>query len=540
LGDALWTIDATLKAKGFTLQRPPLVYRGQISVHGQNAEIEINIPNVAFAALPEVKLLDRSGLSVREIAHVNGDGVICYVGEGGLPLDMYNPGGSVLRILEEVEATLARSFGGRSIAEFEAELASYWKGIPVLFAVCHRGDRGIISADLLSEGGMPYPIVVEQGKWQHVKASRRAATILAFPTNLRHGREFPPTHLAAVVDYIATHDPPDGWRDAVLAAAASSHAVFLLAPNAIFGWVPDFPPSLNAIKTQSRAFRAGYFRSAMERVLAEVKVDRMTGIDASLRFSVERNLAGRNSLIGKQIALVGCGTIGSHLGKLLVQSGAGCEGTLSLYDTDKVSPGNLGRHLLGFNEIGREKAQALADHLRTFHPDISVKAFCRDATKEWSKLELSDLVIDATGDWNVASILNDMTVRSKRKGLAVLHSWVFGNGVAAQSFLNLNDGLACFRCLKTGFEGQWRYNPLKDVTSAVRQAPARCGEAGYIPFSVDAPVAAASLSIRAILDWAAGQPGQRLRTIVLDHKEGRESVKWVSPSRLDNCPACGK
>jgi hypothetical protein len=122
---------------------------------------------------------------------------------------------------------------------------------------------------------------------------------------------------------------------------------------------------------------------------------------------------------------------------------------------------------------------------------------------------------------------------------ALLHTWVFGNGVAAQSFLNLRDLGACFRCLKTDFAGQWRVNPLRDTTTEQVQAAARCGEAGYVPFAVDAPCAAANLTLRAAMDWAGDQPGQRLRTTVLDQKAGRERVPWVSPEKLPRCPACG-
>ena len=131
-------------------------------------------------------------------------------------------------------------------------------------------------------------------------------------------------------------------------------------------------------------------------------------------------------------------------------------------------------------------------------------------------------------------------MRSQKDGskLAVLHAWVFGNGIAAQTFLNLNDGLACYRCLKPTFDGPWRYSPVKDVKKLVTLAPAACGEAGYVPFAADAPVAAATLALRAILDWAGKKSGQRLRTITLNHEDGID-LKWASPKRFDGCPACG-
>jgi len=254
---------------------------------------------------------------------------------------------------------------------------------------------------------------------------------------------------------------------------------------------------------------------------------------------VQRNILGK-SLIGKKISLIGAGTIGGNLARLLVQSGAGCGEDFAIYDTDVLRPGNLGRHVLGFGDLGRPKAEAMADLLRNFHPDVRVRPMNRNALDDWDALGRSNLIIDATGEYNVAAALNHMRMRSSRDGgeLAVLHAWVFGNGVAAQTFLNLNDNFGCYRCLRPAFDGPWSYAPVKDVKRLADMAPAVCGEAGYIPFAADAPNTAASLALRAILDWAAGRPGQRMRTITLDHETGKE-VKWASPLRHKGCPACG-
>jgi hypothetical protein len=128
LGDPIWIVNATLKAKGFSLSYPPSTYRGLIYAHGNEAAVEIDIPDLTFVKMPKVRLIDRARLPVKNLAHINVDDTICYVGEGGLPLDLYDPGGSVLRVLREAEIALERSFGGQAAKEFEGEMASYWKG----------------------------------------------------------------------------------------------------------------------------------------------------------------------------------------------------------------------------------------------------------------------------------------------------------------------------------------------------------------------------------------------------------------------------
>jgi hypothetical protein len=365
--------------------------------------------------------------------------------------------------------------------------------------------------------------------------------VLVFDRPLRHAKGFPPERLDQAIAYIAGQEnPPAGWRAAVLNASARLDGILLAAPNAIVGWRPKLEGALALILAKPKGFRPNFLRTALASRTKEVMLKHETATEANLRFCVGRNLDGRTGLIGKRFAMIGCGTIGGYLAHLLVQNGAGCDAPFTLYDLDTLKPGNLGRHVLGFGDLSRPKAEALADFVQGFHPDVDVDYSHGNALVDWDGLTRCDLVIDATGDANVSTALNELYLRARRDGqqLALLHAWVFGNGVAGQSFLNLGDGLACYRCLRAGFGGQWRYNPMRDPNAQVRRAPAHCGEGGYVPFPSDAPVAAAALAARAAIDWAGGEPGFRLRTTIVDSVQGRDRLAWVSPAPLAECAAC--
>lgn len=382
--------------------------------------------------------------------------------------------------------------------------------------------------------------MVPAGTWKHLPSrGRRPATVLYFDGNLRHSTDFGADNLRDLLSWLEAqpHAPP-GWREAIVASAVDQSMTLLVAPNAIVGWLPQPHRGLTALR-KSKGVRKTFYQERAAAALEKFGISRMTGIDADLQYIVERNLYGSPSLIGKHIVLIGCGMIGSHLARQLVQCGAGCDAALELFDTDTLRPGNLGRHLLGFDALNQPKARALAEHLRGFHPDLQVTPHYQDALRHWETIARADLIIDATGEFNVSVALNDLRIKSSRGSdeLALLHSWVFGNGIAVQSFLNLNDGYACYRCLRPVFAAPWTHSPLKDVNAEATLAPARCGEGGYIPFAVDAPTVAASLALRAALDWASGHPGSRLRTITLDQEAGR-TRKWTSPTRHPGCPAC--
>src|SRR3546814_1803276 len=107
------------------------------------------------------------------------------------------------------------------------------------------------------------------------------------------------------------------------------------------------------------------------------------------------------------------------------------------------------------------------------------------AVASWLLLKNCDIIIYATGDWNVQTNLNEQFLEDLGTHLtALLHCWVFANGVGVQSFLNLGDDKACFRCLKPEFAGNWRY-PAAQNGIETEFTPATCGDGTFAAFSVD-------------------------------------------------------
>lgn len=108
-----------------------------------------------------------------------------------------------------------------------------------------------------------------------------------------------------------------------------------------------------------------------------------------------------------RIALLGCGALGSTIAELLVRGGAQ---SLLLLDNDKLAAGNLVRHTLTGADIGREKANALADRLRSVNPHVVIRAETGDVPV--GKKELEELleeygaVLDCTAVADVPQLLS--------------------------------------------------------------------------------------------------------------------------------------
>ena len=79
----------------------------------------------------------------------------------------------------------------------------------------------------------------------------------------------------------------------------------------------------------------------------------------------QRNVPDMQTLSGKRLVIIGCGTIGGYLAEMLVKAGAGTAGgQLTLVDFDSLYPQNIGRHRLGFPNLFSNKATGMVEELQ--------------------------------------------------------------------------------------------------------------------------------------------------------------------------------
>ena len=120
---------------------------------------------------------------------------------------------------------------------------------------------------------------------------------------------------------------------------------------------------------------------------------------ARARFSGIDRLYGQGSvarLLGRHVAVVGLGGVGSWVAEALARTGVGA---LTLIDADDICVSNTNRQLPAIEgQYGRNKAQAMAERCRAINPSMGVHA--REAFVTPSNLEEMlgggyDLVVDA-------------------------------------------------------------------------------------------------------------------------------------------------
>ena len=122
-----------------------------------------------------------------------------------------------------------------------------------------------------------------------------------------------------------------------------------------------------------------------------------------LRAGAPRTVA---ALQRRSVAIVGVGAVGSFLADNLARAGIG---RLHLVDPDVLRPGNCIRHLVGYDRIGQPKIAAVHDTL--IDSELMDSATIKTTHERLGPclaadlLEENDVVVDATADDNVRSLL---------------------------------------------------------------------------------------------------------------------------------------
>lgn len=160
------------------------------------------------------------------------------------------------------------------------------------------------------------------------------------------------------------------------------------------------------------------------------------------------------TLSNARIVVVGQGSLGSPVALHLARAGVG---HLTVIDPDELSSANLGRHVLGTSELGRNKAIAMRDRLQLDVPIVTVLAI--PSYVELSVLmhpevfEKADVVISTSADWASEALLWRM--KSEGASWRLIQSWSEPHALVGHALV-AKDGSADARPLFTD-KGSFRH-----------------------------------------------------------------------------------
>ncbi len=202
---------------------------------------------------------------------------------------------------------------------------------------------------------------------------------------------------------------------------------------------------------------------------------------------------GQRLLARGHVAIVGCGATGAAAAALLARAGVG---TLTLIDRDIVEESNLQRQVLFDEADAREampKAEAAKRKIAQFNSRTVVRAHVADLVPAniHALLEDSDILLDATDNFETRYLLNDYAVEQNRP-------WIYAAAIGAYAAtMNILPGeTACLACI-------FPKPPAGTV--------ATCDTAGILNTAVNI---AASVEVTETLKFLVGARAQMRRTLL--------------------------
>lgn len=169
---------------------------------------------------------------------------------------------------------------------------------------------------------------------------------------------------------------------------------------------------------------------------------------------------GNLTNIDKKVAVIGCGSVGSHLVQGLFDIGIQ---QVLLIDPDTLSFDNINRHVCGATNVGNKKADALRKQLRSHYPTSKIHVCNEDILKFLTLypegLNSYDLIIAAIGNTPVEQRLNEMQLNGAIIP-PILNVWVEPYLAAGHALWI--DSVNSVNINQLFYQGKYKYQVLRD------------------------------------------------------------------------------
>lgn len=451
---------------GWAIQPPDIAQRIIVFV---DSRYPFSIPKTAIDPAP----------ASLTYPHVEKDGYLC-IAEVAVPKDEEALELVAQNIIAESVELIKKCVSGENQKDFQDEILSYWDraksdNTPKCYSLLDLdkdktarevkvwkriGDKKInFVADTCEEGerwlnqkfGKECP-------WDHEDA------LFAWSDKILTPQEYPQNN-QEVCDLLRNHCGREALGIYQELAGKTPEKIDVIigfetdAGKALVGIVLDRPRDSSSYRMTARqeltkGFRAGNVnpviagnRYASAKAISQrLNIQR---VDPSWTLSRDSNKRIK-ALKDKTVTIVGCGSIGSEIARMLAQNGIS---TFNLIDPDTMDWENLGRHALGAESIdikgSDSKTSMLEETLKSQFPHITILSA---HSEKWENvlvtdpesLHESDLIIMATGDWPAENAMNKYMLAQKSFP-PILYGWAEAYAAAGHSFAVLENG-GCFNC----------------------------------------------------------------------------------------------
>lgn len=438
----------------------------------------IGLPSRFPYVLPYIFLKEREIFPCM-VPHIEKDGYICYLSSEGLLLNPEKTDGILIESLELAYQVLADGMSGKNRSDLYNEFEAFWRRIEktkqvasLVHPQAENGYKRFFVWSLDKEKKL-YPDLIFCDSMEDGKdyAKQIFETELTDDT-VQHGFFLtlrPSTYID--IDKVMRNFSPKTIRNIVkenLSGSVSRRFFNLIKSKRVPSGgkeylllrVPQPDGNFSLIGVEFSGFHSrshkgnGYLKHPLAESLdysvnlVPLKIERHYQEHLVLR------TGGETGLIGKRVAVLGVGAVGSRIAGELIHAGVN---DITLIDEDCISTDNLYRHEVGTSYLYLNKAVAVATHLKYKYPRINITykvANVYDILTSYPDMfEKFDLIISAMGNPTIEMFLN-RKLRELEKSPPTIFTWVEPLGIGGHVLATLNNNRkGCFECLHTNPSG---------------------------------------------------------------------------------------
>lgn len=262
---------------------------------------------------------------------------------------------------------------------------------------------------------------------------------------------------------------------------------------------------------------------------------------------IER-LIGRGNLdrlATRRIGIVGLGSGGSFVAVSLAMSGV-CQ--FVLVDDDRLEPGNIVRHAADARDIGRHKAEAVADLIRQRSPRAVIETRIGRIEHNLDALDGLDLLIVAVDGELAKYAINEACLE---RGLPAVYAGVYARGEGGDVVLIHPADGPCYACWAAELRGEilvQRGETDELDYGMIGEEGTLEAEPGLWLHVVRVAAAQADMALNALLAGTSAHRELPGNTVILANTsleiiEGEEtppySAVWATITRDPACLVCG-
>lgn len=268
---------------------------------------------------------------------------------------------------------------------------------------------------------------------------------------------------------------------------------------------------------------------------------------------------GQCSFCEAAVAVLGCGSLGGQAARCL--AGAGVS-RLILADRDRLSADNVRRHVCSLGDVGRAKADCVAEHLRRRYPDmrIDAQAFCflEDPDRLRDILQAAAISLVAVDSEGPKHLINDIAWELTKP---VVYAGVYGGGWGAEVvWTDPRRPTPCYACAARGLGrvGVEFFPPALPAYSAPVSA-ANGSRDAWVSADLRSILPIAALAADIVVEWLSARSAMTTNSDVgvvrllggrasawrfgLGRRGRLDLAPWslqaVPVTRFESCPVCG-